>query len=264
MSHQNESTHNRKPEITLATHASHAHIDNSATHHHDVSHSHGHDHGHGHNHSLVEELICHVPYAIFSVAFSLIVLSFLAYASQSVADPKMLKKGYKMLFHSFHFMHIVFAATGTLITYFRFSKNMLAGLVMGIISPTLFCTLSDSILPYLGGRALGVSMHFHMCFLTELPNVLPFLFVGILNGILMSWHSESRQSQYSLFSHFVHIFISSLASSFYLVAHGFTNWYSQIGSVFLFLIFAVVIPCTVSDVIVPMLIAKAHTKDEKH
>ena len=59
-------------------------------------------------------------------------------------------------------------------------------------------------------------------------------------------------------------FVSSLASTFYLVAHGFAHWHTQIGLVFLSLIVAVVIPCTLSDLVVPMTFARAGRGNEKH
>ena len=172
------------------------------------------------------------------------------------------KKGSKALFHSFHFIHILFAATGTVVTFRRFSKNKFQALIVGIVSPTLFCILSDAVLPYLGGTILGVHMHFHACFLTEPQRVLPFLIMGIINGFVMSGHHESKQGGYSLSSHATHIFISSLASTFYLISHGFTNWYVSIGNVFVLLIIAVVVPCTLADVVVPMAMARLGAKSK--
>lgn len=213
-----------------------------------------------HEHSVKHELICHLPYAVFSVALSLIVLSFFSMFSSGLRlAPEEIAKEASILFHSFHFMHLVFAAAGTLITFFRFSKSNITGLLMGFFSPAFFCMMSDAVLPYIGGRLLGVPMTFHICFISELPNVLPFLFVGILNGFLLGKHAADKMITYSISSHAVHIFISSLASTFYLVAHGFVGWYNQIGAVFLFLIAAVVIPCTFSDVIVPMVVARNRT-----
>lgn len=223
------------------------------------------EHEHGHEHSLMGELACHLPYAIFSVAFSLIVLSFLVYVSfLNNAPNATICRGSNALFHSFHFMHIVFAATGTLITYYRFSKNVLNGLIVGLFSASFFCTISDVFLPYLGGRLLGVPMTLHICFFSELHNILPFLVVGLFNGFVMSRHEASQQGTFSIFSHFVHILISSFASMFYLVSHGCTDWYLNIGFVFLFLVIAVVIPCTLSDVVVPMIFAQADKKHAKH
>jgi len=227
-------------------------------HNNDHSHDHSHDSG---QHTIIDEMICHLPYAIYSVAFSLIILSIYSVFSMTL-DPAIVKKGSKALFHSFHFMHIVFAATGTVITFCRFSKNYVRALIVGILSPTFFCILSDAVLPYIGGRLLGVSMHFHACFFTEPQRVIPFLIVGIINGFVMSRHHESKQGGYSLSSHATHIFISSLASTFYLISHGFTNWYASIGNVFVLLIVAVVVPCTLADVVVPMTMARLGKKSK--
>lgn len=220
---------------------------------------HHHAQGAGHEHSITEELVCHVPYAIFSVAFSIMVLSFVSYFSFGDSVEILCHKS-EQLFHSFHFMHIVFAATGTLISFFRFSKNMVRALILGVVSPMVFCTLSDSVLPYLAGQLLGVHMHFHLCFVSHIFNVVPFLIAGIINGFAMSRHYGDRQLFYAVSSHAIHILVSSLASMFYLVAHGCTDWYRIIGIVFIFLIIAVIIPCTLSDVVVPMLFARVGSK----
>jgi hypothetical protein len=226
--------------------------DHSPTHQHDER-NHHHDE---HNHSILYELYCHLPYAIYSVAFSLMILSIFSVFTLGVTDSVLVKKSSKILFHCFHFMHIVFAATGTMVTFFRFSKNKLRGFIVGTLSPTFFCILSDAVLPYVGGTLLGVPMRFHACFFTEPHKVVPFLIAGIINGYVMSKHHTSKQGSYSLNSHATHIFISSLASTFYLISHGFTQWYASIGNVFILLIIAVVVPCTLADVVVPMTMAR--------
>lgn len=223
-------------------------------------HDHSEEHEFTHEHTITEEVICHFPYAVFSVAFGLAILSFISFISMCNLDSQATCRGAHLLFHSFHFMHIVFAATGTLITYFRFSKNVFKGMIIGALTAAVFCTLSDSVLPYLGGELLGVHMHFHLCFFSEMDKILPFLFIGLLNGYVMSKHHASRQAIYSIFSHFIHILVSSFAAMFYLVSHGFVNWADNIGFVFLFLIIAVVVPCTFSDVVVPMFFAKGDKK----
>lgn len=231
-----------------------------------VEEDHGHDHIHVHPHgnSIFSELMCHFPYAIFSVAFSLAILSLLGYLTCSHNDPIALCKGAHMAFHSFHFLHIVFAATGTMIAFFRFSDNILRGILVGIFSTLTFCTLSDSILPYLAGRLLGVHMEFHLCLVSELKNIIPFLFVGLCNGLVMGKYHISKGGFYSVFSHFFHILVSSLAATFYIVSHGLTHWHHVVGMLFLFLVIAVVVPCTLSDVVVPMAAAKAGKKNERN
>lgn len=245
--------HNQSDNFTSSTGHSHDH--------------HGHNHDHDHEHSFKQELMHHLPYAIFSVALGMVILSLLDYASAansvSLAARKTACAGYHMLFHSFHFLHILFAATGTVITFSRFSKSIPKALIVGTISPAIFCMLSDVLLPNLAGRLLGVDMELHICFHRELANVIPFLFVGITNGMILRSQHSSMLRMFSLGSHFAHILISSLAGLFYMVSHGFENWYPQMGLVFLFLVVAVVIPCTLSDVIVPMYFAGVR-KNEKY
>ncbi len=231
--------------------------------HHDISHNHSPDNRHeheAHDASLWHELMHHLPYAIFSVAFALCILSLLTYGGTSNESLEAVTDRADALFHNFHFLHIIFAATGTVVTYLRFSRMILPGLLMGIFSPAIFCTLSDAVIPYYGGRLLGVPMDWHICFYSELPNILPFLFTGILTGFVMGHHHYNKLGSFSVGSHFVHILISSVAASLYLLANGFFEWSHQIGYVFLFLIVAVLIPCTVSDVVVPMIFAKRINK----
>jgi len=81
---------------------------------------------------------------------------------------------------------------------------------------------------------------------------------------VMGLYHRSRGGFYSVFSHFFHILISSFASTFYIVSHGLLHWYSFIGMIFLFLVIAVVIPCTLSDVVIPMAAARAGKKNERN
>ena len=188
-------------------------------------HKHDHDHHHEHGHSFKEELLHHLPYAIFSVALGMVILSLLDYSSTMASLGHTVRgascKGYHMLFHSFHFLHILFAATGTIITFSRFSNNLLKAIIVGTIAPAFFCMLSDVLLPYVAGRMLGVDMELHICFHREIQNVLPFLVVGIINGLALRSHHSSMLGVFSLGSHFTHILISSLASLFYMVSHNF-------------------------------------------
>jgi hypothetical protein len=219
-----------------------------------------HEHGCcGENGNIIEELAFHFPYAVYAVALTIALCSFFVLGGAGITQCNL-----EHLFHSFHFMHIVFAATGTLITYFRFSRNMFGALIVGLIVPSVFCVLSDVIMPYYGGKMLGIDMHWHVCFQSEWHNVLPFLFMGMLNGFVLSRHGADHQEAYSIVSHFTHILVSSLASAFYLIAHGFDTWYLNIGSFFLFLIIVVVVPCTLGDVVVPMFFARMRQDNEEH
>jgi len=217
-----------------------------------------------HNPTVLGELINHMPYAIFSVALSMVLLGFTTYFSVGQTNNHVVCKGAAVLFHVFHYMHLVFAATGSLLSYYHFATGALRGILVAVGSTITFCMLSDMIFPYLGGRLLGIDMKFHVCFYHEFWSVAPFLIVGILNGFIISRYHKELQTSYLFFSHFTHILVSSLASAFFFVSHGFSNWYAYCGVVFLFLIIAVVVPCSLSDVVVPMVVARSDKKDEKH
>ncbi len=226
----------------------------------ELHHTKTHEHGTlEHHHTVMGELLCHFPYAIFSVAFAMICLSILSFIPFGSGHFSI---GYR-LFHNFHFLHLLFAATGTMLTFRRFSRNVPLGIVVGLLVPAVFCTVSDAFLPYIGGKIVNLDMHFHWCFLSHLDTVLPFLTIGMLNGWVMSSHPSNLHLFYSLGFHFLHIFISSMASILYLVSFGFSDWWAHMGFVFLFLIFAVLIPCTLSDIVVPMVFARFKKKTHK-
>jgi len=209
-------------------------------------------------HLVIDELICHFPYAVFSVAIALIVMTLLDFFTGCMQLD--LQHAWFQMFHSFHFVHMVFAAAGAIITFSKFSKDWVKGLIVSFFSAAIFCILSDILMPYIGATLFGINMRLHICFINELHNILPFLVVGLLTGWLISAHHKEANYSMGLWSHFTHIFVSSLASAFYMVSNGFGDWANHIGLVFMLLIFAVVVPCTLSDVVIPILFAKPKSK----
>lgn len=219
-----------------------------------------------HSHSVWDELLCHIPYTIFSLAFSFAfvgILNFITLASQADSSLQ-IYRGYHILFHTFHYLHIIVAVTGAMITFFRFSTNIIRGFLVAVLAPTFFCVVSDIMLPSIAGSLLGVNMHMHICFLDPVDafNLFAFMLAGVICGTALLRHEESLKV-FALRSHFLHIFVSCLAALFYTVAHGFDAWYDAMGILFVFLFIAVIIPCTLSDVVVPMYCAR-NGKSIKH
>ena len=214
-------------------------------------------------HTLFDEFVCHFPYAVLSLAFGFIVLAILTVFSGAVADAT---TAFYRLFHTCHFMHIVFAAAGTVLTFLRYSNRWGRAFIVGLIAPAIFCVLSDIVLPYIGGRLLGVPMRLHICFVCEYSNIGIFLLVGVLTGFVLKFHitQSAGPTLFTGWLHFGHILLSSLASLFYLVSHGFFAWDVVMGQVYLLLIIAVVVPCTLSDIVVPMTIAKMDREHERN
>ena len=206
-------------------------------------------------HGVFDEFACHFPYAVFSLSISFIVLTMISALATTQVSPE----SYFALFHTFHYLHIVFAAVGTALTFFRFSKNFLLGFLVSIFSPMIFCVLSDIVLPYLGGSIVGVNMKLHICFYHDFTNIGVFLLFGILTGLALTYHGPHTESSSFLarWAHFWHILLSSMAALFYMVANGFDCWMPHVGVIFLLLVMAVVVPCTLSDVVVPIVIARS-------
>lgn len=224
--------------------------------------------------SFYHELLHHFPYATLSVALALMLLTLITVffnldahgvAAAACAHDACCShtSGLDILFHSFHFIHILFATSGTIVTFRRYSDKIWAGLLIGTLSSMVFCTLSDVLLPYVAGRLLGIDMDLHICFATELSNILPFLGVGLFNGWVMTQLPEFRTQENSLYLHFLHTFISAMASIFYAVGHGLSDFYSYFGMFYLLMVVAVIIPCTLSDVIAPIFFAKFVSKKKK-
>lgn len=205
-----------------------------------------------HHYTMWDEIVCHLPIAIFSVAFSIIMLSFLSYFDVDGTNTV----GAHRLFHNFHVLHLLFAATGTVLTFRKYSQRIIPAIIVGFFVPAIFCTLSDVVFPYVAGNMLGVHMHFHWCFFHDFGTVAPFLITGMINGWFMSEHATNKKMFYSQGFHFLHIFVSAMASILYLVSFGLSNWFQYLGIIFILLILIVLIPCTLSDIVVPMFFAK--------
>lgn len=216
-----------------------------------------HDHSHSHKSheaSLKEELICHFPYAAFSLALGFVILGFMHVLSLAISNKEALSDGYFILFHTLHYLHLTFATMGTLITFLRFSKRIVPALIVSLISPAIFCTLSDVALPTFAANLVGADVQMHICFTHahDFFNLVPFMLVGLACGFAMRRHDEVSLGFVSLGSHFVHILISALAAVFYLISSGFETWYTDMGVLFFLLSCAVVVPCTLSDIVVPI------------
>ena len=202
--------------------------------------------------SLIDELAAHFPYAVLAVAFSMVILGvFYSFNAFSLAV-----NSEHRLFHIFHYMHLLFAGTGTVLSFRRYSKSIIGSILAGLFIPAFFCTFSDAILPYFGGMALGLDMYFHWCFVDHLNMVLPFLLTGIINGWVLSTYSSDRHVAYSIKFHFLHIAASAMASLLYFAGFGFSDWMSSMGTTFLLMLFVVLLPCSLSDIVIPIWFAK--------
>jgi hypothetical protein len=197
---------------------------------------------------ILAELKDHIPYSVFSAAFALIVVAIFS-AGCFLIDQSKLSAVAGDLFHVFHPVHLLLSAAATTAMFWKYWHNPSRAVVVGFLGSVLVCGISDIVIPWLGGMFLGVSMHLHICILEHPFMILPFVFIGIVTGMV----AAEVIPRATVFSHTCHVFISSMASVLYLLSYGLVNWMGAIGSVFIIIILAVVLPCCISDIVLPLL-----------
>ena len=229
---QSRSFDAHEPSAAAAFHEEeHLHDDAHATHEEEGEHLHDdahatHEHGHGHDHDHQHDVLIS--------------------ASKAMEGPA------GVTFHMFHPIHMLFSAVATTAMFWRYKRKLLLAVITGLVGSLGVCSLSDVFMPYLSGLLLGAGhMHFHWCLIEHPQMVLPFTAVGIACGIL----APRQISNSTQFSHSSHIFVSVIASLFYLITFGVTNWMDEnvFASVFFIVVLCVSIPCCLSDVIFPCL-----------
>lgn len=214
---------------------------------------------HDHRHPVVIELLEHLPFSVGAVGASLLLL-----AGIESVHGRLTVERIDWLFHGFHPAHLLLSATTTTAMFWAYERRALKAAGVGLIGSVVFCSVSDVLLPYLGGLLLGLEMNVHWCFWDHPLRVLPFVVLGLVAGLVGS--AYVRRS--TIYSHSGHILVSAMASLLYLVEYGLTDWTSRIGWVLLITTAAVLLPCCFSDIVFPLLFTKsareAHHRAHQH
>jgi len=194
------------------------------------------------------ELARHAPFTALGAAAGIIIMVVIVFthASREISNA---------LFYTLHPMHVVLSALATTAMYRQNSRGKLwMAIIIGYTGSIGIATLSDAIIPYLGGSLLHVPMEFHIPFIET--SKMPF--IGIEKWIIVNsaaaigmaigyWRPTTR------FPHMGHVLLSTWASLFGFIAFGIANWIPLLPLVFLFLFLAVWIPCCLSDIVYPLL-----------
>lgn len=225
--------------------------------------------------ALHQELVHHLPFSVSAVAIGLTLAGLICFLTPpgavDVATTQCAHDAadhdhcgcqhdnpYQDLFHLFHPMHMLFSAAATTAMFWRYERRVLKAIVVGLIGAIGVCGLSDIVMPHISLMMLGYTVPWHICVIEHPQMVLSFAMVGVLVGLTAS--AGVRHSTF--FSHSLHVFSSSMASIFYLIGpFGRLGWIDSIGVVFLFIIVAVMVPCCLSDIVFPLLLARpAHDR----
>jgi hypothetical protein len=215
--------------------------------------------------SILEEITHHFPFTVISVCFALCVMAFLSV----ILDSHEMEAGthdhnspFANLFHVFHPIHLLLSATATTAMFLRFEKKIIKAVLVGLTGSLGVCGISDIVMPYFGGSILDIHMHFHFCLIEEPGLVIPFAAAGVLVGLATSKVITGRGA--TLFSHSGHVVVSTTATLLYLISYGFGNWMTSLFSTFVVVIFAVILPCCLSDIFFPLLMAAKARERHDH
>ena len=206
---------------------------------------------------LAVEFAHHLPYTIISSLIAMAAVWFFGTNQMHGRGDASWAAELQWSFHVLHPMHICLSAIATTSVFWHYERRLAKALTVGFLGTVIPCGMSDYIFPFIGGKMLGQAMQLHICLIDHPMLILPFLFLGILCGLLF----EERMAGGSVFSHGAHVFISSLASLLYLVSFGFTGWLTDVRlvfPVFLIVVVAVWIPCCISDIVVPITSLQEH------
>lgn len=186
---------------------------------------------------ILRELRHHAPFTALGALTGVFLLALTA--------DVLVRVEHEYLFHLLHPSHLFLSAIVTTAVYRKYGRGKGEALAVGFLGSVGICTLSDILLPYLGGLALGIPMHFHLCLLEHPWLVLAASLLGTAVGM-----GRPRTE----FPHSCHVLVSTYASAFYLTAFGSpSSWLPLLPALFPLLFVAVWLPCCTSDFIFPLL-----------
>ncbi len=209
---------------------------------------------------IAVELAHHLPYSIFGVTAGMVVMGMLTFIATVSRVEHLFSHASEELFHIFHSAHVLFSAVATTAMFWKYEKKLVKAISVGFVFSIAVCGISDIFFPFAGGVILGSPMHLHICLIEEPGLVFPFAAIGVLAGLTVT-KSFEKSTEYS---HSVHVFLSSAASILFLLSFGMEHWTHEISGVFIVTIIAVMIPCCLSDIVLPLSCCGAPEHDHQH
>ena len=187
---------------------------------------------------IASELKNHAPFTAFGAVTGVIIMVIVVFGN---IPPSISQTTFYIL----HPLHVILSALVTTAMYKKNSNGKIwAAVLIGYFGSIGIATISDAVIPYLGGLLPGVEMEFHLPFIEKWWLINPLALIGIAIGYLRPT---------TKFPHFGHVLLSTWASLFYLTAFGTAYWLPLLPPILLLLFLAVLIPCCLSDIAFPLL-----------
>src|SRR3989338_2059701 len=198
---------------------------------------------------ILVELGHHLPYTIFGTTMGLMLMGILTFFVFLARSEEPLPQASREFFHVSHASHILFSSITTTAMFWKHEKRVLKAVAVGFLGSIGVCGLSDAIFPYLGGRfLLHGSMAIHICLIEHPDIIIPFAILGVIAGFIVPDVVE-KSTEYS---HSVHVLFSSVSAVLYLTAFGVADWIHSLGVILVIVVFAVMIPCCASGIVLPL------------
>jgi len=193
---------------------------------------------------IVHELKRHVPFTALGALTGIIIMIIIVFG-------KVPSHVSYTAFYTLHPLHVLLSAHVTTAMYMRYKKGKIwVAILIGWTGSIGIATISDAMIPYLGGSLLHAQMEFHVPFIEEWW--INFLALG---GIAIGYWKQTTK-----IPHFGHVLLSTWASLFYFTAFGIADWIHLLPFIFLFLFLSVWIPCCTSDIVYPLLFVRKEPK----
>ncbi len=200
---------------------------------------------------IAEELKRHAPFTALGALSGIVVVAIIVLGNvpSHVSNTT---------FYTLHPIHVLLSALVTTAMYMRYRKAKIwLAVLIGWTGSIGIATLSDAMIPYLGGTLLHAQMEFHVPFIetTKMP------FIGIekwkvVNAAALAGIAIGYWKQTTRIPHLGHVLLSTWASLFYFMSFGIADWIPLLSFIFLFLFLAVWIPCCASDIVYPLLFVR--------
>jgi hypothetical protein len=197
---------------------------------------------------ILRELKEHAPFTATGAVTGIIIMVIIIFSHV----PSTISEA---VFYTLHPLHVVLSALVTTAMYMRYRKGRLwAAILIGYCGSVGIATLSDAIIPFLGGTTLNIKIGFHAPFLET--EAFPYLGVAkwvVINSAAVIGIAIGCWKQTTKVPHAGHVLLSTWASLFYFTAFGVASWLPLLPLIFVFLFLAVWIPCCLSDIVFPLL-----------
>lgn len=200
---------------------------------------------------IASELKEHAPFTALGAVSGIAIIALIVFANV----PSQISR---LIFYSLHPAHVVLSALVTTAMYRKYgNRKIWTAILIGYFGSIGVTTLSDALMPYLGGALLGVEIEFHIPFIET--EKIPFIGIekwmvvnsAAFTGIIIAFFKPITK-----FPHSGHVLLSTWASLFYFAAFGVASWLPLLPLLFLFLFLAVWLPCCLSDIVFPLLFTR--------